>query len=383
VAGNLSAAFDANGSVDVLQWGIKPNNWTQCGGLSGHWPTLDADMNPTNGGVPQAVNMSSFLAKLGKDIGRLIPDQQWAGLGVFDFEEWVPVWEENLGWAGRPVLGRYQRYSVQLVRAAHPDWPANRVEQQAKSEFEAAGLALFVAALQYASTLRPHAKWGFYGMPRGSVGPRNATDTRSHALAAARTMLPVWQASGALYPSVYLNAAPAPEATRARHLNDTVEVAVAAAKMVSEAEGGGGANMRREKKKGGRMPVYPFAWECYEHHEALNDTKPFLTHVDAAMELLSPYNAGADGLIIWGATVQAQGGASWGTYVDYIRSSTGPLIANFQRKVAACSATHCSGHGRCVAVDPSATQGVSKTGGTGDTCECFDGFTGPTCATAD
>ena len=51
VQGNQSAAFDANGSVDVQQWGIKPNN-VQCGGLTGHWPTLDADMNPLNGGVP-------------------------------------------------------------------------------------------------------------------------------------------------------------------------------------------------------------------------------------------------------------------------------------------------------------------------------------------
>jgi hypothetical protein len=25
------------------------------------------------------------------------------------------------------------------------------------------------------------------------------------------------------------------------------------------------------------------------------------------MELLSPYNAGADGLVVWGATVEAQG----------------------------------------------------------------------------
>ena len=236
---------------------------------------------------------------------------------------------------------------------------------QAKSEFEAAGVALFVAALQHASTLRPKTLWGFYGMPRGAVGPRNATDARARALAAARTMLPVWQASGALFPSVYLNAAPAPEAARARLLNDTVEIAIAAAEMVREAEGG----VAR------RMPVYPFAWECYGHHQALNDSRPFLTNTDAVMELLSPYNVGADGLVVWGATVEAQGGANWETYVDYIFGSTGPLIAGFQHKVAACSAAHCSGRGRCAVVEPAVGDRMAES----DDCECFDGFTGPHC----
>ena len=95
-------------------------------------------------------------------------------------------------------------------------------------------------------------------MPRGAVGPRNATNALDAALAAARKMLPVWQASGALYPSIYLADAPSPESARAQHLNTTVAVAVAAAEMVREAERATAAG------KHGRMPVYPFAWECYE-----------------------------------------------------------------------------------------------------------------------
>ena len=160
VQGNQAAAFDANGSVNVQQWGIKPNN-VQCGGLTGHWPTLDAGMNPLNGGVPQNANLTLLLAELGAEIDRLIPDQQWEGLGSFDFEAWAPIWEENTGWAGKPVLGPYQNYSVQLVRAAHPTWSADKIEQQAKAEFEAAATALFVAALNHASALRSKVLWGF------------------------------------------------------------------------------------------------------------------------------------------------------------------------------------------------------------------------------
>ena len=102
----------------------------------------------------------------------------------------------------------------------------------------------------------------------------------------------------------------------------------------------------------------------------------------AVIELLSPYNAGADGLVVWGATVGAQGGPNWMTYVDYIRSSTGPLIAGFEREVTACSQARCSGHGRCTAVaaDPARLGAVIGEGADGE-CECFDGFAGPMCAT--
>ena len=395
VGGNQSAAFGSDGSVNVGQYGIKPNNWTQCGGLTGHWPTLGADMVAVNGGVPQNVNLTDFLARLGAQINSRIPDPEWNGLGSFDFEEWTPIWEENDGWAGKIVLGKYQNYSVQLVRAAHPSWPADRVLQQARSEFEAAAMALFVAALKHASALRPRALWGFYGMPRGNVGPRNATNALAVALAAARKMLPVWQASGALYPSIYLGDAPSPESTRAQRLNTTVAVAVAAAEMVCEAEGA--ADNRR-------MPVYPFAWECYEHYFARNDSRrAFLRHTDAVMELLSPYNAGANGLVIWGATVEAQGGENWDAYTHYIRSSTGPLVDSYQRKAHECSVSHCSGHGRCRTVDPDPSNEVDAisppqrdpstavvpphvgvvlgdAGGPGQ-CECFYGYVGATCAT--
>jgi hypothetical protein len=369
VKGNESAAFDANGSVDVTHWGIKPNNWTRVGGLPlDAWPTLDKDMTPTNGGVPQAenFNLSLFQAKLGMEIQRNIPDPEWSGLASFDFEAWAPIWEENTGWAGKPVLGPYQNYSVQIVRAAHPTWSADKIEQQAKAEFEAAATALFVAALNHASALRPKALFGFYGMPRGAIGSRaDPTAAKARALADARTMLQVWQASGALFPSTYLGDAPAPDPVRKHRLTQTVEVAVAVAEMVRATEG-----------TARRMPVYPFAWECYEHHTANNDSSPFLTHTDAVIELLSPYDAGADGLIVWGATIEAQGGAHWSTYVDYIKSSTGPLIQGYQRKIAACSTAHCSGHGRCSAVDPADSTPANSAP---VECECFDGFSGPAC----
>ena len=85
-------------------------------------------MKPTNGGVPQAenFNLSLFQAKLGAEIHRNIPDPEWSGLASFDFEAWAPIWEENTGWAGKPVLGPYQS---ELQCAARAGGPPNLVSR--------------------------------------------------------------------------------------------------------------------------------------------------------------------------------------------------------------------------------------------------------------
>ena len=167
------APFQANGSVDLPRFGIRMNNWTVCGGMTAinhshlqAFPSLDGDGTVHNGGVPQAMNRSYFTHMLSINIAEKMPDPAWAGLGVFDFENWTPIWEQNSeqsNWHGR----RYQNYSLHLVRQAHPGWSAQQVTAQAKSDFEQAGIALFVTALRHAAALRPKALWGFCESTRG------------------------------------------------------------------------------------------------------------------------------------------------------------------------------------------------------------------------
>ena len=162
-------------SVDITKWGIKPANWTVCGGLSGGWPTLGEGKVPgsdpkhntsyymtpiVNGGVPQAANLTLHLEELAKAVALRIPDPQWAGLGIMDFEEWVPSYYGNIASCGGHN-SKYQNYSRQLVWKKHPSWSAEQVEAQAKTEFETAGVKMFVASLELARKLRPNAIWGF------------------------------------------------------------------------------------------------------------------------------------------------------------------------------------------------------------------------------
>ena len=210
--------------MDVTQWGFTPRNWTQVGGScstpgckpwsQGIFPQIGDDGAVTNGGVPQAGNLSAHLAQLRAQLPAWIPDPDWAGNAVFDFEAWTTVWEQNTGgknWHGK----RYQDKSIALVKAANPTWPAAKVAAAAKEAFEAAATQWFVASLEAGRALRPKAKWGFYGLPENFLTPCSGAgadikcsyDGPSAATYRAQSarQAKVWAASTALFPSVYLS----------------------------------------------------------------------------------------------------------------------------------------------------------------------------------
>jgi hypothetical protein len=237
VNGPNASAFAANGSVNVGQFGIKANNFTICGGMMGSiMPRLTETSHEPEitGGVPQAANVTLFLEGLAENIAARIPDAAYAGLAVYDFEAWAPLWTEDTG-AGGWHSKAYRTYSIRLVQKSHPTWTAAQAEVQAIIEFETAAIQFFVAALQHGKQLRPNALWGFYGMPY--VHPKSN----------ASKLLPIWEASDVLYPSIYLSAA----GTARQHVKDTVALSV---------------EMAVDAVKTGqpRKPVYPFGWECCE-----------------------------------------------------------------------------------------------------------------------
>lgn len=81
---------------------------------------------------------------------------------MFDFEDWTPVWAQNIG-SGSWHSSVYQTASEELVKAAHPTWNSSQVYAAAKQEFEAAALNFMVQTLKVVKELRPNAKTGFYG----------------------------------------------------------------------------------------------------------------------------------------------------------------------------------------------------------------------------
>eukprot|EP01084_Bolivina_argentea_P251216 421266_1 len=325
---------------DVTKYDILPRNWTQCGWdcsttnctswNQGIWPIIEDSGQIINGGVPQAGNLSLHLDYIQQHLPLWIPNANWNGNAVIDFEHWTTIWDYNT-WNDNFHGIRYQNYSIQLAAKQYPNYNSSQIYSIAKQEFETAATNWFVQTLKLCALIRPNARWGFYGLPFQLNTPCNGTGDNLRCGYQNPTtgemyrnysdqQIPIWRVSGALYP-----------------------------KSLRCAKNGGIENNL----------VYPFMWQEYRNHTYLSET-------DLNISIKLPYNLGAKGLIIWGNQSDSyvqQNSTLW----KYFDAETGPITYEVVEYVNQCAQKHCSGHGRCVSL-------------TSNTCQCDTGFSGPTCS---
>lgn len=93
--------------IDLTAYNIFPANYTQTGNscstlgckpwTQGEFPTISDSWKIVNGGVPQNANLTDHLETLARDVVHWIPDPNWSGNAVLDFEDWTTVWDLNGG----------------------------------------------------------------------------------------------------------------------------------------------------------------------------------------------------------------------------------------------------------------------------------------------
>ena len=151
-----------------------------------------------NGGIPQLGNLTYHLQQVKADIISVIPDSNFDGLAVIDFEAWRPLFKHNFDW-----LKIYQEASEELVKKEHPSWTnPTLIKQEAEEEFNAAAKTFFLSTIQLAQEMRPHAYWGYYGLPRCYGKPGNYCSSESQSDNDQLQWL--WNVTGAVYPRIYL-----------------------------------------------------------------------------------------------------------------------------------------------------------------------------------
>lgn len=172
----------------------------------GTYPYYTSTGEPIFGGLPQNASLVTHLACTFQDIKAVMPEPDFSGLAVIDWEAWRPRWAFN--WDSKDI---YRQRSVALVQAEHPDWPETLVEAVAQDQFQEAAQAWMAGTLQLGQILRPHGLWGYYGFPdcynHNFLSP-NYTGQCSLNIRDQNDQLDwLWNQSYALYPSVYLPAA--------------------------------------------------------------------------------------------------------------------------------------------------------------------------------
>ncbi len=236
----------------------------------GRYPRI-VNGREANGGIPQNVDMADHLSRVRRDIERALPDPNFDGYAVIDFEAWKPDWAS-------PKLGdEYREASRRRVRLRNPGLSAAQVEARAAQEWNDAAREFLLETLTEAKRVRPDAVWGFYGY----LGDHD-DDTGLE-----EGMDWLWDEVDGFFPSIYQRMVTERNWSRTR---GTVSMQEARDRVRSKMDAA------RDIADG--RPIVPFVWRLYKPQNPLRGGQP-LSELDFEMSFAYPLELGAEGLILW------------------------------------------------------------------------------------
>lgn len=129
----------------------------------GSFPAIFKNSTSTilrNGGIPQRGSLNKHLKVYLKHLNKFIPDINYNGLAVIDFEYWRPIFRQNFG-----NLRTYKTLSFQKEKLKNVHLNKNQIETRASRTFERAARRFMERTLTFSKSQRPNAKWGYYAFP--------------------------------------------------------------------------------------------------------------------------------------------------------------------------------------------------------------------------
>ncbi|XP_034022182.1 hyaluronidase-1 [Thalassophryne amazonica] len=295
-------------------------------GELGLYPSYSSQWVAVNGGVPQNASLDTHLKVASENIQASIPDEDFSGLAVIDWESWRPIWERN--WGSKQV---YKEGSEALVRAKHRDWSPAQIQAVARTEFEEAAKKFMEQTVRLGQKERANGLWGYYGFPEcynyyddkktGYTGQCPAVEMKRN-----NELFWLWNTSSALYPDIYLS-------LNLRGLSK--EVLMFVQHRILEA-------MRVSAQVTPvEPPVFPYARIVYTY------TLDFLSQEHLIYTIGESAALGSAGIVLWGDLSFSKTKATCETVKSYIDETLGPYVANVTSAAMLCSQALCSSNGRC------------------------------------
>ncbi len=230
-----------------------------------------------NSGTPVEADLAAHLEKAARDVDRLIPDPEWDGFAVIDYEHWGVFWNGG-------ASPEYQDRVRSLIRARHPSATEDTVEAIAEKEWNEKSRAFMFETIALCRRLRPKAKWGFFGYPK--IGFGTITAEVAERIEKQRF---IFDHVDAVYPEVYARRVSTDKPTGdtrfapAGHFERYIDNMILWSKRLS-----------------GDKPVMAYA--TLQHNSQHDDIRQTpLTDADLETMLTRPMLAGADGVILWDA----------------------------------------------------------------------------------
>uniref|UniRef100_A0A914GYK1 Hyaluronidase n=1 Tax=Globodera rostochiensis TaxID=31243 RepID=A0A914GYK1_GLORO len=261
-----------------------------------------------NGGIPQNADLRQHLVKAREDILRAIPNPNFSGPAVIDYERWRP--EYSLNWDQRRV---YQRHSTLDALRRFPG-----ISEKAATEL-GREIKFIVETIRLGRKLRPDALWGFYDTPLCNYNAGEGQPEERHCHEQFKKHNDkLWWLFGevsALYSSVYLYDGDTKrrKGVCERHM----QAKVSKAEWVN--------SLRRRDK-----PIVLFTkFELDPYSSAKTDS--FYTKDDLFCTIDFTAQLGIDALIIWSTSQQMRERCS--RLSAYVRDLFGPFVDGVLRRV--------------------------------------------------
>lgn len=230
-----------------------------------------------NGGTPVEADLAAHLQKAARDVERLIPDPDWDGYAVIDYEHWGVFWNGG-------ASPEYQDRVRSFIRARHPSANDEEIEAISEKEWNEKSRAFMFETIALCKRLRPKAQWGFFGYPK--IGFGSITTEVAERIEKQRF---IFDHVDAVYPEVYARRITTDKPTGdtrfapAGHFERFIDDMILWSKRLS-----------------GDKPVMAYATLGHNsQYEDIRD-RPLTDH-DLRTVLLRPLEAGADGVILWDA----------------------------------------------------------------------------------
>jgi hypothetical protein len=244
------------------------------------------------------------LNRVRADVARAIPDINWNGYAVIDYETWSPYWtlHENtpssLAWDARDrdFIDDWKDYIREFRSDLLEGLSPTEQEGVFRDTWLAATREFYIRTLEAAREIRPQAKWGYYGLPENRyfvfVSDYAQYPVLREQLPATNDFELGWMRDhvDALYPSFYTFYHSVPNPRRG-YPEDRPEDNTLWWQR-------GMAEFRRFAPD---KPILPFTWYRRHGGEATQGGgAEFLNQFNTENNLRRPHEFGAAGVILWG-----------------------------------------------------------------------------------
>ncbi|XP_058054807.1 hyaluronidase Tab y 2.0101-like [Anopheles bellator] len=259
-----------------------------------------------NGGVPQEGNLTEHLEVFKRHLDEQVPDKNFSGLGVIDFESWRPIYRQNFA-----SLNPYKELSMKIEKERNPSWTNVQLEREATRRWEEAGRKYMEQTLLLAKERRPLAAWGYYGLPycfNLNGGPNNQEDCAKDVQRENDRIMWLFDASDFIYPAVYLREKLTPK-ERQMLIRGRVRESVRVGKRTSD---------HRARK------VITYLRYVYI------DSLKLLTESDWINAIEAMKSAGSQGIILWGSSFDLNSKQKCIDFKAYMDNTLGPILSSLQ-----------------------------------------------------